>query len=195
MTSWWRGSTWRTQSSVSKKKAKCISQLGSHPRYSVQTDDQIFTNLVIAESLSHVLSKILAQSARTSTRNSVSGIEEKSGWHQHQSGGHVELRHPFVGVVHQGDPIQWPHTHGDRDEDRDGGNEAGHQSRYFPPHGKTDQDLYEWRPRQTTNIWSDHTNSGENEKIIIATGLSFSQLNSGSWNCCAFSLQQSESFH
>ena len=52
-TSWWPGSTWRTQSSVSKKRAKCISQLGSHQRYTdvrYLIDDQIFTHLVITES-------------------------------------------------------------------------------------------------------------------------------------------------
>ena len=149
-----------------------------HPAWiAPEVDREMIRYWLIWSSLNHLLSKKLLPSAPSLTRNYVSGIEEESGRHQHQSGGHVELRYHALGALHQGDPLQWPHSHGDRDEDRHGGNEARHQPRYFPPHGEVDQNLYEWRPRQATNLWSDHTNPGENEKIInnwISTGLSFS---------------------
>ena len=40
---------------------------------------QMIRYLLIWSSLNHVLAKILVSSARSQTRNSVSGIEEKSG--------------------------------------------------------------------------------------------------------------------
>ena len=84
---------------------------------------------------------------------------------QHESGRHVELRHPPLGAVLQGDPFPRPDPDGGRHEDSHGRREGGDLARDLQPHGQVHKDLHERGSWETTDFRTGAAHLGEDEEM------------------------------